>query len=105
MSGRSLSVGWSGTTNQNVEPRSGWLITPICPPINSTRLLLIANPSPVPPYLRVVDESAWEKDWKSRSLRSAGIPMPVSETSNRIAELAGLRLGRLDLQTQLRRLR
>ena len=39
--------------------------TPICPPISSASRLQIASPSPVPPYLRVVEASAWENGWNS----------------------------------------
>ena len=35
----------------------------------------------MPPYLRVVDESACENDWKSRPMPSAVRPMPVSRTA------------------------
>ena len=41
----------------------------------------MASPSPVPPYLRVVEASTWLKDWNSRSIRSGGMPMPVSRTA------------------------
>ena len=41
------------------------------PPISSASRLLIARPRPVPPYLRVVDESACENDWNSRPMPSA----------------------------------
>ena len=54
----------------------------ILPPIRLVRRLLMANPRPVPPYLREVEESAWLKDWNSRPIRSAGMPMPVSRTLN-----------------------
>ena len=54
----------------------------MCPPISSERRLLIARPNPVPPYLRVVDESACENDWNSRLMPSADNPMPVSRTAN-----------------------
>lgn len=37
------------TVNQNVEPRSGSLSTPIVPPINSASFLEMASPRPVPP--------------------------------------------------------
>jgi hypothetical protein len=40
------------------------------PPMSSARRLLIARPSPVPPYLRVVDESACENDWNRRLMPS-----------------------------------
>ena len=44
--------------NQNVEPDPDSLVTPISPPINSTRLLEIESPRPVPPNLRDVEPSA-----------------------------------------------
>ena len=43
----------------NVEPSPSTLSTHMVPPISSARRLLTASPSPVPPYLRVVDESTW----------------------------------------------
>ena len=51
---------WLGATmvNQKVEPCPGTLSTPMSPPISSTSRLQMAKPSPVPPYLRVVDASA-----------------------------------------------
>ena len=36
----------------------------------------------MPPYLRVVDESACENDWNRRLMPSADRPMPVSRTAN-----------------------
>ncbi len=44
----------------------------------------MVKPRPVPPYLRVVDESAWVKGEKIDSCFSAGMPMPVSATVNRM---------------------
>ena len=49
------------SSNQNVEPAPGVLSTPIRPPISSTSCLEIARPRPVPPYLRVVEASAWRE--------------------------------------------
>ena len=66
-----------------VEPAPTSLSTQILPPISSARCLLIVKPRPVPPNLRVVDASAWEKDSKMRSIRSGGMPTPVSETEIR----------------------
>ena len=66
--------------NQKIEPAPGALITPISPPIISINRLEIAKPKPVPPYCRVVEESAWEKDWKILSWLSESMPMPVSWT-------------------------
>ena len=45
-----------------VLPSPDLLSTQISPPIISTRRLLMARPRPVPPYLRVVEVSAWLKD-------------------------------------------
>ena len=46
------------TVNQNVEPSPYSLSKPILPFISSANLFDIVSPSPVPPYLRVVDEYA-----------------------------------------------
>ncbi len=51
--------------NENVAPRPGPpLSAHIVPPISSASRLLMASPSPVPPYLRVVEASAWLNFWK-----------------------------------------
>jgi len=47
-----------GMVNENVLPRPGSLSTHMRPPIRSTSPRLMVRPSPVPPYLRVVEESA-----------------------------------------------
>ena len=44
------------------EPFPSSLSTQMLPPISSVSLRLMARPSPVPPYLRVVEASTWEKD-------------------------------------------
>ena len=56
------------------------LSTHMAPPINSASSLLIARPRPVPPYLRVVEESAWLNFWNRRDLPCSDSPMPVSRT-------------------------
>ena len=61
------------------------LSTHILPPIISANRLLIAKPNPVPPYCRLVEESTWLKDLNSRSMRSLGMPIPVSLTANCIS--------------------
>ena len=43
----------------------------------------MASPSPVPPYLRVVEPSACVNAWNSPRCASAEMPMPVSVTSKR----------------------
>lgn len=63
-----------------VDPTPGSLLTVSVPPIASASRRLMARPRPVPPYTRVVEESSWLKEWNSRSMRSAGMPMPVSMT-------------------------
>ena len=50
----------------------------------------IVVPRPVPPYFRVIDSSAWANRSKIRFCASAGMPMPVSTTSNRTVTLAGV---------------
>ena len=62
-----------------VLPWPNWLSTQIRPSIIATRRLTIARPSPLPPYCRVVEESAWVKLEKTvdQLLR---IPIPVSAT-------------------------
>ena len=50
------------------------------PPISSASSLLMANPSPVPPYLRVVPLSAWLNFWNRRDRPCSDNPMPVSRT-------------------------
>ena len=79
--GCSVAVG-AWIVKENVDPLPGpSLCAHMRPPISSARRLLIASPSPVPPYLRVVDESACENDWNSRLMPSADRPMPVSRTA------------------------
>ena len=67
---------------RKVEPFFCSLSTEIVPPIRSTRRFEIARPRPVPPKRRVVDASTWLNEVKSRSIRSGGIPMPVSRTAS-----------------------
>ena len=69
--------------NQKVEPWPSRLLTPIVPPISSTSCLQIASPSPVPPYLRVVEASAWVKGGNSGAIWSCRMPIPVSVTVKR----------------------
>ena len=55
----SLGPTRSGIFNVKVDPRPGLLRRVISPPIAVASRLEIASPNPVPPYLRVVDASAW----------------------------------------------
>ena len=61
-----------------VEPSPGSLSTVMSPPIIWQKRRLIASPSPVPPYLRVVEASACVKAWNSLAICSGVMPMPVS---------------------------
>ena len=63
-----------------VEPRPALDSAQIRPPIISTRFLEIARPSPVPPYLRVVEASAWLKLRKVLASCSGVMPIPESWT-------------------------
>src|SRR5262249_6821200 len=73
----------NGTWNQKLAPCPGALTSPITPPIRSTRLLEIASPNPVPPYLRVIEPAPWVNGENRRDCTSCGIPAPSSLTSNR----------------------
>jgi len=68
--------------NQKVLPLPSSLSIPISPPMSSTSCLDIVVPSPVPPYFRVVEPSAWEKLSKIVPCFSLAIPIPVSFTEN-----------------------
>ena len=70
-----------GSVNPNALPLPGSLVKRMCPPISVTNRDEMANPNPVPPYLRVVDASACVKASKMRVCCSADMPMPVSRTS------------------------
>ncbi len=69
------------------------------PPIISASRLLIARPRPVPPYLRVVLESACENDWNSRPMPCADRPMPVSRTAKVSATCPPGRVSALTVST------
>ena len=60
----------------------GSLSTQIRPPISSTSRDEIVRPSPVPPYLRVVELSACANGSKMALALLGGMPMPVSRTVN-----------------------
>jgi hypothetical protein len=74
----------AGISSVNVEPTPGSLVTVMSPPIMRLKRWLIARPRPVPPYLRVVDASTWEKSRNNRLACSAVMPIPVSWTWKRI---------------------
>ena len=78
-----VAAGGAETLNEKVDPSPGRLSTEIVPPIISVRRRLIARPSPVPPYCRVVPASACVNDSKRRAVADAGMPIPVSRTEKR----------------------
>ena len=55
----------SGSRTVNVDPLPAVLRTVIVPPMSSQNCLQIVSPSPVPPYLRVVELSACENGSKT----------------------------------------
>ena len=75
--------------NQNVLPSPGTLRAPMSPPIAVTSWREIARPSPVPPWVRVVDASAWRNGSNSRSIWSWRMPIPESVTSTPRSTPAG----------------
>ena len=77
-----IDVGSARIVKRKVEPEPNSLSTRMSPPISWDRRWQMASPRPVPPYLRVVDESTWLKALKRRSMRSGGMPMPVSRMAN-----------------------
>ena len=68
----------TGSVTQNVLPLPNWLSTRMSPPCISTRRRVMASPSPVPPYFRVMLPSAWVNFSKIDVSLSAGMPGPVS---------------------------
>ena len=79
-------------------PVPGVLRSWISPPSRFESSRLIARPRPVPPYLRLVLASACWKASKISFCFSAGMPMPVSDTSNATTAGAWLRIGWFGLQ-------
>ena len=64
-------------------PAPGTLSTQMRPPSSSTKRREMVRPRPVPPYLRVMELSAWVKEEKISFCFSGGMPMPVSLTVKR----------------------
>ena len=69
-----------GTVIVNADPSPTTLRTETSPPINRTSLRVIARPSPLPPYLRVVVASACTKVSKSRA--ELGLAHPDAGVGN-----------------------
>jgi len=65
-----------------VLPTRGALTSRISPPSRRESSRLIASPSPVPPYLRLVLPSACWNASKMICCFSGEMPMPVSLTEN-----------------------
>src|SRR5512142_3143153 len=63
------------TVKKKALPFPTVLSTQIRPPISSTNFFEMERPSPVPPYLRVVEESACVKLSNMDSTLLAGMPM------------------------------
>ncbi len=84
----SAAGSWTSAGNVTVKvvPCPASLATVRSPPINRQNRRLMARPSPVPPYLRVVDASACENAWNNFDTCSGVIPIPVSATSKFIVE-------------------
>ena len=56
------------------------LSTSTVPPCSSIRWRTIERPSPRPPWVRVIDPSAWRKRSKTKGRKSGRMPIPVSLT-------------------------
>ena len=65
-----------------VVPWFFWLSSSTSLPIRRSRLRLMLRPRPVPPNLRVTDESPWLNSVKMFLAYSGSMPMPVSITRN-----------------------
>ncbi len=83
----------------NVEPLPGSLSTVMSPPIIWQNRRVIARPRPVPPYLRVVEASAWVKAWNSladllRRHADAGVRARGRRCQSRLVDRLSRRLQR-----------
>lgn len=63
-------------------PSPGVLLAEMVPPIISTSFFEMESPRPVPPWVLVVDFSAWLNELNNFGSLSDGIPMPESQTEN-----------------------
>ena len=68
--------------SETSRPCPAWTSTQMRPPCISTIFLAIANPSPVPPLVFVLELSIWWNSSKIRSRSSGGMPGPVSRHVN-----------------------
>ena len=76
---------WIGRVKWKVLPWPGEEVRPMEPCMALTMRWLMARPRPVPPNLRVVEESPWENVWKRRWRWSSVMPMPESSMAKRMA--------------------
>ena len=74
----------TGRVSVNVEPLANSLSTDTVPFIISAKCLVMVNPSPVPPYLRDVEDSPCVNASNNFSSCSCDIPMPSSITTKLI---------------------
>src|SRR5215813_11986153 len=70
-----------GSVNVKVDPSPRWDSTPMRPPCSSMMRLAMARPRPVPPFLRVIEESACWNSSKILPWSASEIPGPVSRTA------------------------
>jgi len=78
-----FSLTTAGRSTVNVVPSPTTLSIVMSPPIIWQNFFEMARPNPVPPYFRVVDESAWVNSSKTFSICSGVMPIPVSRTDQR----------------------
>ena len=70
----------AGNLMRTVVPCPGALSIVSVPPCKATSRRLMASPSPVPLYLRLIDASAWLKGAHNAANTAGSIPIPVSVT-------------------------
>ncbi len=70
------------SSKEKTVPRPGSLSTSMLPPMNSTSLLEMLRPSPVPPYFLVIELSACENAANILPILCVFNPIPVSKTRN-----------------------
>ena len=92
----------SGSSKKKSDPFPSSLTTLISPCISLISFLEIARPRPVPPYLRVVEVSAWLKAWNSCPIFSGAMPMPVSRTEKWSSVLSPWGVCRETCRTRIR---
>jgi hypothetical protein len=84
----------------NVEPAPYLLWIVIQPPIASQSFLVMASPNPVPPYLRVVEASAWVGEFASVDARLGDCILASGTLGDRGMTIVSLREG-IEFETTL----